>query len=39
MHPFDPDAGELKGGPRWLRISRDGLYRLPSVATAAPSIR
>ncbi|MXY30416.1 MAG: hypothetical protein F4043_01585 [Gammaproteobacteria bacterium] len=23
LHPFDPDAGGLNGGPRWLRISPD----------------
>lgn len=25
LHPFDPDAGGLNGGPRWLRISPDGV--------------
>ena len=27
LHPFDPDAGGLNGGPRWLRISPDGAVR------------
>ncbi len=27
MHPFDPDAGGLNGGPRWLRIRPDGVVR------------
>ena len=27
LHPFDPDAGGLNGGPRWLRISSDGVAR------------
>ena len=27
LHPFDPDAGGLNGGPRWLRISPDGVAR------------
>ncbi len=27
MHPFDPDAGGLNGGPRWLRVSPDGVAR------------
>ena len=27
LHPFDPDAGGLNGGPRWLRISTDGVAR------------
>ena len=27
LHPFDPDAGGLNGGPRWLHISPDGAAR------------
>lgn len=27
LHPFDPDAGGLNGGPQWLRISPDGVAR------------
>ena len=27
LHPFDPDAGGLNGGPVWLRIPRDGVAR------------
>ncbi len=27
LHPFDPDAGGLNGGPRWLSISSDGVAR------------
>ena len=27
LHPFDPDAGGLNGGPRWLRISSGGVAR------------
>ena len=27
LHPFDPDAGGLNGGPWWLRISPDGVAR------------
>lgn len=27
LHPFDPDAGGLNGGPVWLRISPDGVAR------------
>lgn len=27
VHPFDPDAGGLNGGPRWLRISPEGVAR------------
>ena len=27
LHPFDPDAGGLNGGPRWLRISPNGVPR------------
>ena len=27
LHPFDPDAGGLNGGPRWLRISPNGVAR------------
>ncbi len=27
LHPFDPDAGGLKGGPLWLRITANGVAR------------
>lgn len=27
LHPFDPDAGGLNGGPVWLRISPEGVAR------------
>ena len=27
MHPFDPDAGGLRGGRMWLRIAPDGTAR------------
>ena len=27
LHPFDPDAGGLNGGPRWLQVSPDGVVR------------
>ena len=27
LHAFDPDAGGLNGGPRWLRTSPDGVAR------------
>ena len=27
LHPFDPDAGGLNGGPVWLRISPEGAAR------------
>ena len=27
LQPFDPDAGGLKGGPLWLRITPDGVVR------------